>query len=150
VCPLFVWRKKTPNKPVGLVVLNPPLFPGEDRAVVPCLVRQLTRELAVLAQRYRQTDRCPWLADTSPAFMGSHLLKADEVSTVKCVSVRYSATFRSPHSRLCDYKVCLDLNGQENAFSLQCSRFSRKLFLNNLILAEHLTIPSLRHGRCSD
>jgi len=102
------------------------------------------------AGRYRQTDRCPWLADTSPAFMGSHLLKADEVSTVKCVSVRYSATFRSPYSRLCDYTVCLDLNGQENAFSLQCSRFSRKLFLNNLILAEHLTIPSLRHGRCSD
>jgi len=140
VCPRFVWRKKTPSNPVGFVVLNPPLWPGQDRAVAPGLVRQLTRGLTVLAQRYRQTDRCPWLADTSPAFMGSHLLKAGEVSTVKCVSLLYSTTFRSPYSRLCDYKVRLDLNGQEKAFSLQCSRFSRKWFLNNLILAEHVTV----------
>jgi hypothetical protein len=153
VCLRFVWRRKTLSKPVGLVVLNSPLWPRQDRAVAPGLVRQLMRGLAVLVQRYRQTDRWHYC-------LPSWGLTSWRQAKCQLSSVFLSDTQPLSDPSTADYAItnCVsrnaltltDLNGQGNAFSLQCLKFSRKWFLNNLILAAHLVIPSLSHGRCSD
>ena len=147
VCPLFFWRKKTPR--------NPPLWPGQDRAVAPGLVRQFKRGLAVLAQRYRQTDRCLWLADTAACLHGVSPLEGRRSVNCQVCFCPILSHFQIPIQQIMRLQrvswnalTHTELNGQGNAFSLQCSRF-RKWFLNNLILAAHLVIPSLSHGRCS-
>lgn len=113
--------------------LEPATVTAPDRAVAPGPARQITRGLAGLAHRYRQTDRCPWLADTAACLHGVSPLEGRRSVNCQVCFCPILSHFQIPIEQIMRLQsVCrnaltsTDLNGQGNAFSLQRSRISRK------------------------